>query len=664
MKSIALFLALVPLSMHFSSCKSGKKSGALGAKEKNIGPQFEMEKPEAVKLREEQVSKFINERVLTLTSGVTLPTYSFDLTAGLSLGLQYKYGVEKIQDPQSGQLRGARFDTLTFKNNIQPTLIPGIPLGFESNQSIIYARLFDNTAQAAAANPLGAAQMLSLPLTAEGALSIPEGNVISYPVNAQIVLQAPDFISKALPSLPASIRPGIILGGVHKFTVTRLPKNSVRVRIISESLAAGSIGFQAGVTQNFAFSKHLSKVVTFDAKIFQGKKLDAEYEVDLSTPAAIEAYNRALSGKVRITNAVALGGTEQLSKNPLFEVQALENLANADSKQFDSPVTRKRMEFIAYQGAAKKYGISVPFITWGLEKMHTHSNLILQDGVAPVQNVKLSMQKFSRIRQLFGLKTDGDVWASGLVTPSQSTSPTQVPAYWQIWRRHYSSNAEDQSRTTLTLLKNMLGPLVFADINANQELGRLYMGESWIYFPSELMQSLADPRQATAINFWTAAENMVKNFDNKFGLPYNAAPAGALPDYGSPAANARAESACNTVRANWGAYYCRTFGHELIPELLLLQKGASYEQWVAVFEKYGRANFGINYMGSILVARFLSEYFKITNPNFQTLAAFNANFHFMNATNQVLLGVKPTLLFTQGEFGQGSLVLDMMSSFL
>lgn len=560
--------------------------------------------PEKIPLIERAVDELIRQGILRFNPSMSLPPLSRDFLEVIHAGAGYKLGFS-----WSDAQHIIRRDVFEFQQDLSKSVFSlagdrlAFPFGISKGETVEFIRVFPNTGEAARALP---PSLTALPLTADKALAMGQGDSVIIPVTTRLTAPASFKIQRlaGIGTVSASIR--AVLEGSFRLQITRAEQQKIRLRV-AESASDGA-GLSAAATVGAplrvsVFQKDFSGGISLDAQKSQGVRFSADYEIDLAAPQARQAFEEAVSGRMLLARTA--GVPWNVEQDSFMSLAALETLASAER---DGPVLRRAYVLDHFQEAKRRIALSLPFISWGLTSDWERNQLEITDTAGNKEQYLLASYSFSDDKH-FPFYNWSHKEMSGFIVPARGGQPAPVPShYWFAWRQKFTVTQSGSMITTLEKANNLLPktmPLVPRD-----EVMADYPPQDdilvWIVLGPRMMEALFDSGRATAGMLAKALGSTAKNMNNRELLPYNQMPfetSTPLPESQDP----QVQAGLDAVQHEWGRFYSDYFGKVFLPELAQLQATPDIRRRIAFFERLYSKGLGLNRYGGEVMIRYLTE---------------------------------------------------------
>jgi hypothetical protein len=329
----------------------------------------------------------------------------------------------------------------------------------------------------------------------------------------------------------------------------------------------------------------------------------ADYVFDLSTPEAQLAFEHAVSGR-SIWLDEKLQSTQRSAGLNNFVVA--ERLAAEDSGRATPRVLRNSIGESTHHSRSLSVLFSGVMASTGFSEQWKKNTVWARDASGQTQSWQAALWQFER--RMTALRSrESEQVGSGILAPSgPDAGPSDVGAYWFIWKRQLPTSRSGGMQSIFSEALNYVGPLGFAyglpsyfkgEFEGDKEASLL------VLLSKKATRAFFDPAQVTDDTLWKALGNVAGTFDNTFGLPFNTF--GDLPPRYGQSAEARA--ACDVVGKNWGRGYCAFFGNEFLPRVAAARQSSDAWQKMKVFESFYTKGFLANKIGARLLVRYLTE---------------------------------------------------------
>ena len=614
------------------------------------------------------IADIYNSNILKYSPNIAPPEFKKEIALGLSIAADYKLGFERLENDLV-----ARIDTFEFKSDFSPGKSFGgkfktfLPFEMQQGSSIIVGRVFKNAVDALKANKIKDFNLAQLPLSSDLALSLNTGDVVTIPVNSKIIVKTPSIINNLTQQIAVSPSASLIMSGMFELQIIRGQNKEVRIKITSKLSQQTTASVKqttslAEIPKALAFLTDFSQSAEISGTLLEGKKLKADYEIDLSDSQAKEAFDRAVSGRVTL-----LDGPENLSGMKLkgesfLDLSMLEDLArNTESSrvQLNSSVLTHTKE----KSVSLKFAL--PYLSWSSTNSDS-KNLIT--AVIPPEKPQLRevfLTKKYRAREAF--KTFS--FANETSLTGISIDPDKKTQMWVHLDRHQGSHLSSSERElSLAKLNKYLGPLspTIDTEGSADSTPEIAWSEFHIAYKPELMSQLWNPALTTPKILWQAISNMVKTFEGSDVLLYDQRPYNfsSLPKYENTETNEIAANACTLVTTHWGRHYCGLFAHEIIPGILALQKTKNIDQQASFLLKYSKGEIMLNSFGPIIVTRFLAEIFFQISPQNKSFAYSKVKSPEKSKELIKSLALKSDTFTTSGDIGIDEAILEAVANAL
>ena len=614
------------------------------------------------------IADIYNSNILKYSPNIALPEFKKEIALGLSIAADYKLGFERLDNDLV-----ARIDTFEFKSDFSPGKSFGgkfktfLPFEMQQGSSIIVGRVFKNAVDALKANKIKDFNLAQLPLSSDLALSLNTGDVVTIPVNSKIIVKTPSIINNLTQQIAVSPNASLIMSGMFELQIIRGQNKEVRVKITSKvsQQATASVKQTTSLVEipkAIAFLTDFSQSAEISGTLLEGKKLKADYEIDLSDSQAKEAFDRAVSGRVTLLNGPENLSGMKLKGESFLDLSMLEDLArNTESSRVQlnsSALTHTKEKSVSLKFA-------LPYLSWSSTNSDSRNSItaVIPPEKPQLRNVFLT--KKHRARAAFkSISFANETSLTGV-----SIDPDKKTQMWVHLNRHQGSHLSSSERElSLAKLNKYLGPLsptTDAEGSADST-SEIAWSEFHIAYKPELMSQLWNPALTTPQILWQAISNMVKTFEGSDVLLYDQRPYNfsSLPKYENTETNEIAENACTLVTTHWGRYYCGLFAHEIIPGIILLQKSKNVDQQASFLLKYAKGEIMLNSFGPIIVTRFLAEIFyqistKNSNLVYSKVKSSEKTREFIKS-----LALKSDTFTTSGDIGIDEAILEAVANAL
>lgn len=410
-----------------------------------IGDQvLALENDECVKRQDAERSKrnIVSDVLDDTPIEVPVKLLDVDLLEGITLGAQYKFGVQ----PSYRDDFFTRVDRYTIAAAIDPGDIVGdLPflMAIDSGSQLVFVQQF--ASGRAARNIKNAYLPDRIPLNSEKALALKVGDYVRFDAKLSLLTSLGQAFPLAYHILAGKLGVSALVSGDYQVHVFRLDGDRVRIKLVGERAfsrsASAGIGRVRGL-EVLGVNQALKKVVSLaeldhSVQVAIGKTNTrvflVDYTLDLSTPAVREAYDSIFANPRRLKSvqvSEALQNNNDFSDRVIGNLEPLDVLARQSVQDsFAVPVVRNfkgsnfaKSRHIDLQLNLKSYNVSRERIF--RENFLTRSTL-LPDGNEVTDHFLLPT--WSRIRErsaLFGrLNEDMRRTADALFVADENGEP-------------------------------------------------------------------------------------------------------------------------------------------------------------------------------------------------------------------------------------------------
>jgi len=536
------------------------------------------------------------------------------LFEAVNLGCSYGYAFEP------GERGYVRQDEYTCTSDCGPV---------EAGAEVSFIRVFATARAAVAAGPPG---LDSLPPTAARALAMRHGDVVALTTRASVVARATATVLELAPAVHLEGQARCMVSGAFDLQVIRGSRRFVHLRVLQRSEVLAGVG--TGVVAGFSlFGRDLGAAIRLSHEACAALRVMAHYCVDLGSEAARAAFDRALSGSVRLLGPDV----------PVHDLTGLDELADEDEDEL--AVRRINAAVVRSTGRRQTVVFHVPRFEAGFEREWCRNALTVRsDGMQDERHYRAAL--YRKRSSLSGPGGGFFERSSGmLLHASADGTARSVGPHWFCWNRQSPLWHSTVPSSTLAEFANVLGPLARRlDLEG---LFRPDRRQRWqclqVVLSSRAMEALFDERRTTDDVIARALTAMVRAMDVQFMLPFNPLPCNRS-ETDVQASSPEFDEALAVMAHTWGRWYAGYFRNVFMPRLRAARRSSDMTVKMAFLADLYDAGLGANDFGGPLLSRFLLEVLDVLGlADTEAYAAVTMTYHVPADTTE-----DPTVRSTHG----------------